>query len=95
MFAMFKGEPERRGETAPPNTNASMARKQVAKITLQIFRLPPLPGLKTDDLPQCIDECLRGMRHHAWHECEYHEGVLTQEGGDCNVSGISGIAIPI
>ncbi|OCF40741.1 hypothetical protein I317_05436 [Kwoniella heveanensis CBS 569] len=59
------------------------ARKQLAKITLQIFRLPPIPGLAPEDLPQCIDECLRGMRHHAWHEHEYHEGILTQEGGDC------------
>nr|XP_019014530.1 uncharacterized protein I206_00612 [Kwoniella pini CBS 10737]OCF53311.1 hypothetical protein I206_00612 [Kwoniella pini CBS 10737] len=60
-------------------------RKQLAKITLQIFRLPPIPGLKGDELPQCIDEALRGMRHHAWHEHEYHEGVLTQEGGDCTM----------
>lgn len=86
MFAMFKGEPDRPREGArgavPPNT----PRKQVAKVTLQVFRLPPLPGIKPDELPQCIDECLRGMRHHAWHECEYHEGNLTQEGGDCSVS---------
>ena len=57
----------------------------MAKITLQIMRLPGIPGMKVDELPQCIDECLRGMRHHAWHEHEYHEGVLTQEGGDCTV----------
>lgn len=87
MFAMFKGEPDRPepGQTpsAPSNTTA---RKQVAKITLQMFRLPALPGLKPEEMPSCIDECLRGVRHHAWHECEYHEGILTQEGGDCPVS---------
>lgn len=65
---------------------ASAIKKQVCKITLQIFRLPPLPGLDQDQLPQSIDECLRGMRHHAWHEHEYHEGILTQKGGDSNVS---------
>lgn len=67
---------------APP----APVRKQVCKITLQIFRLPPLPGLSDDQLPQSIDECLRGMRHHAWHEHEYHQGVMTQKGGDCIVS---------
>lgn len=67
---------------APP---PAPVRKQVCKITLQIFRLPPLPGLADDQLPQSIDECLRGMRHHAWHEHEYHQGVMTQKGGDCIV----------
>ena len=82
MFSMFKGEPDR-----PTSSGASShsGRKQLAKVTLQIFRLPPLPGLKSEDLPQCIDDCLRGIRHHAWHEHEYHEGILTQEGGDCTV----------
>ncbi|WVQ93585.1 hypothetical protein IAU59_000660 [Kwoniella sp. CBS 9459] len=93
MFAMFKGEPDRSTGAGPgPSSSAAstttagsngQARKQLAKITLQIFRLPPIPGLKPDEMPQCIDECLRGMRHHAWHEHEYHEGILTQEGGDC------------
>ncbi|WVF65953.1 hypothetical protein IAT40_000691 [Kwoniella sp. CBS 6097] len=93
MFAMFKGEPDRStGAGAGPSSSAAstttagsngQARKQLAKITLQIFRLPPIPGLTSEEMPQCIDECLRGMRHHAWHEHEYHEGVLTQEGGDC------------
>jgi serine/arginine repetitive matrix protein 2 len=91
MFAMFKGEPDRAREAgagvgvAIASGSASGPRKQVAKITLQIFRLPPLSGLKGEALPGCIDDCLRGMRHHAWHEGEYHEGVLTQEGGDCTV----------
>ncbi|WRT63799.1 uncharacterized protein IL334_000724 [Kwoniella shivajii] len=79
MFAMFKG-----ASTTTSGSNGSV-RKQLAKITLQIFRLPPIPGLNSDELPQCIDEALRGIRHHAWHEHEYHEGVLTQEGGDCKM----------
>ena len=87
MFAMFKGEPERRGDgQASKEVDPNAPRKQVAKITLQMFRLPPLPGLTQEEMPQCIDECLRGMRHHAWHQCEYHEGVLTQQGGDLRVS---------
>jgi serine/arginine repetitive matrix protein 2 len=86
MFAMFKGEPDRPRDGQKGSVPSTAPRKQVAKVTLQVFRLPPLPGIKPEDLPQCIDECLRGMRHHAWHECEYHEGNLTQEGGDCTVS---------
>lgn len=58
-------------------------KRQICKITLQMFRLPPLPGLTSEQLPQSIDECIRGMRHHAWHQHEYHEGTLTQRGGDC------------
>jgi serine/arginine repetitive matrix protein 2 len=85
-----------RPASQPPSgssANPSPAiRKQVCKITLQIFRLPPLPGLDQDQLPQSIDECLRGMRHHAWHEHEYHEGLLTQKGGDSNVS-VGGLTV--
>lgn len=66
-----------------PQAAPAPVRKQVCKITLQVFRLPPLPGLTDDQLPQSIDECLRGMRHHAWHEHEYHQGIMTQNGGDC------------
>lgn len=96
VFAMFKsgeqlgagaGARVRGSSHQPAQTLGEEAqRPMIGKITLQIFRLPPLPGLKQDDLPQCIDEALRGMRHHAWHEHEYHEGVLTQDGGDCSVS---------
>ncbi|WVQ80948.1 hypothetical protein IAT38_003055 [Cryptococcus sp. DSM 104549] len=92
LFAMFKGEAAARPGTPAASSAASSSgstgsgngtRKQLAKITLQVFRLPPIPGLGPEELPQCIDDCLRGLRYHAWHEHEYHEGVLTQEGGDC------------
>ncbi|WVO16780.1 hypothetical protein L204_104464 [Cryptococcus depauperatus] len=77
MFAMFKGD------LNAPSKEGEGQRKALAKITLQVFRLPPIPGLTGEELPQCIDECLRGLRHHMWHEHEYHDGVLTQDGGDC------------
>lgn len=76
MFAMVKPAPLPDG-TAP--------RKQLAKITIQVLRLPPLPGLGPDNLPGSIDETLRGLRHHKWHSQVYHEGILTQVGGDCRV----------
>ncbi|KAG8829883.1 Bud site selection protein bud4, partial [Serendipita sp. 399] len=57
--------------------------KTVGEIVLQIFRLPALPGIPPQDLPQSLDECDRGLRHVKWHKVVYHEGVLTQLGGDC------------
>ncbi|PVF93552.1 hypothetical protein CPB86DRAFT_790005 [Serendipita vermifera] len=57
--------------------------KTVGEIVLHIFRLPPIPGVSPDDLPQSLDECTRGLRHVQWHKIIYHEGVLTQLGGDC------------
>ncbi|KAG8985831.1 Bud site selection protein bud4 [Tulasnella sp. 427] len=56
---------------------------QLGELVLQVFRLPPLPGVKPDHLPQSLEECHRGLRHIAWHKVMYHEGVLTQTGGDC------------
>ena len=58
---------------------------QIGEITIQLFRLPPLPGVPTDQLPQSLDECHRGLRHVNWHKVTYFEGTLTQSGGDCSV----------
>lgn len=58
----------------------------VGEITLQIFRLPPLPGIPPDRLPQSLEECNKGLRHVKWHKTTYYEGTLTQYGGDCSVS---------
>jgi len=56
---------------------------QVGELVLRMFRLPPLPGIPADDLPQSLEECHRGLRHIDWHKRTYHEGTLTQSGGDC------------
>jgi hypothetical protein len=58
----------------------------VGEMILQVFRLPPLPGVPMDQLPQALEECIRGLRHVHWHKVTYHEGTLTQNGGDCSVS---------
>ena len=71
----------------PSNRNV----KVVGQIVLQMFRLPPLPGIAPESLPQSLEECLRGMRHTAWHKVTYHEGILTQNGGDCSVGGFLGL----
>lgn len=62
---------------------------QIGEIVLQLFRLPPLPGMPSDQLPQSLEECHRGLRHVAWHKVTYFEGTLTQNGGDCLVSPYS------
>ncbi|KAI0030016.1 hypothetical protein K488DRAFT_55155 [Vararia minispora EC-137] len=62
------------------NKTSSM---QVGELMLQFFRLPPLPGVSTSQLPQSLDECHRGLRHVHWHKMTYFEGILTQSGADC------------
>ncbi|KAJ7188607.1 hypothetical protein C8R46DRAFT_26212 [Mycena filopes] len=57
---------------------------QVGELVLQMFRLPPLPGIPPDDLPQSLEECHRGLRHINWHKVTYFQGTLTQHGGDCS-----------
>ncbi|KAF7298095.1 PH domain-containing protein [Mycena chlorophos] len=57
---------------------------QVGELILQIFRLPPLASVTQDQLPQSLDECLRGLRHINWHKVTYFQGTLTQNGGDCS-----------
>ncbi|KAE9399756.1 DUF1709-domain-containing protein [Gymnopus androsaceus JB14] len=57
---------------------------QVGELVLQMFRLPPLPGLPPQELPQSLEECHRGLRHVNWHKMTYFEGTLTQNGGDCS-----------
>lgn len=58
----------------------------LGELVLQVFRLPPVPGIPATELPQSLDECHRGLRHVNWHKQTYFEGTLTQNGGDCSVS---------
>jgi hypothetical protein len=58
----------------------------VGEMIIQVFRLPPLPGVPIDQLPQSLEESIRGLRHINWHKVTYHEGTLTQLGADCSVS---------
>jgi hypothetical protein len=60
--------------------------RKIGEMVIQMFRLPPLPGIPPDQLPQSLEECMRGMRHIHWHKITYHEGILTQNGGDCKVN---------
>jgi hypothetical protein len=62
---------------------------ELGEIVLQMFRLPSLPGVMSHQLPLSLDECLRGLRHVAWHKVTYFEGTLTQNGGGCTVSSAS------
>ena len=66
----------------------TMTTLPVGELVLQLFRLPPLHGVPPTQLPQSLDECLRGLRHVSWHKVTYFEGTLTQNGGDCVVCGL-------
>ncbi|KAG8985932.1 Bud site selection protein bud4 [Tulasnella sp. JGI-2019a] len=72
-----------RGSRGAGSVRTGSGSRQVGEIVLQLFRLPPLPGVKPEQLPQSLEECHRGLRHIAWHKVMYHEGTLTQNGGDC------------
>ncbi|KAH0829203.1 hypothetical protein J3R83DRAFT_2763 [Lanmaoa asiatica] len=67
-------------------TSGRATTMELGEIVLQMFRLPSLPGVLSSQLPLSLDECLRGLRHVAWHKVTYFEGTLTQNGGDCMVS---------
>jgi hypothetical protein len=58
---------------------------EIGELVLQFFRLPPLSGIPSNQLPQSLEECHRGLRHVHWHKMTYFEGTLTQSGGDCSV----------
>ncbi|KAI0349954.1 hypothetical protein OH77DRAFT_1464614 [Trametes cingulata] len=62
---------------------SSVKAMQIGEIVLQIFRLPPLPGIPPNQLPQSLEECHRGLSHVRWHKATYQQGTLTQSGGDC------------
>jgi len=69
----------------PDGVGTTMTTLPVGELVLQLFRLPPLHGVPPTQLPQSLDECLRGLRHVGWHKVTYFEGTLTQNGGDCVV----------
>ncbi|KAI0314674.1 hypothetical protein OF83DRAFT_421696 [Amylostereum chailletii] len=56
---------------------------QIGELVIEFFRLPPLPGIPSNQLPQSLEECHRGLRHVYWHKHTYFEGTLTQNGADC------------
>ncbi|EGO00899.1 hypothetical protein SERLA73DRAFT_121304 [Serpula lacrymans var. lacrymans S7.3] len=72
-----------RVEEASPGGKGRTSTMELGEIVLQMFRLPPLPGVPIDELPQSLEECHRGLRHVGWHKVTYFEGTLTQNGGDC------------
>ena len=69
--------------------SGSTTTMELGEMVLQMFRLPSLPGVMSSQLPLSLDECLRGLRHVAWHKVTYFEGTLTQNGGDCTVSSVA------
>ena len=78
----------------PEGVGTTMTTLPVGELALQLFRLPPLHGVSQAELPQSLDECLRGLKHVSWHKVTYFEGTLTQNGGDCVVCEFFALSWP-
>lgn len=61
------------------------SRQPLAKVTVQLCRVPHLPGVDEADLPNSFAEINKGLEAHEWHKKVHNEGKLTQTGGDCAV----------
>ena len=59
----------------PGGAGTTMTTLPVGELVLQLFRLPPLHGVPPTQLPQTLNECLRGLRHVGWHKVTYFEGT--------------------
>ncbi|KAF8331399.1 uncharacterized protein EI90DRAFT_3145625 [Cantharellus anzutake] len=81
-FPLVGYTPDDKATVATSRTGSSS--RVIGEVVLQLFRLPPLPGISPEKLPQSLDECMRGLRHTSWHKITYLESVLTQNGGDCS-----------
>jgi hypothetical protein len=66
--------------------STQVSQRPIGELVLHIFRLPPLPGVPPETLPQSLEECHRGLSAVAWHKKIYYQGLLTQNGGDITVS---------
>ncbi|CAE6532022.1 unnamed protein product [Rhizoctonia solani] len=66
----------------PGSMSAHASQRPIGELVLHIFRLPPLPGVPQETLPQSLEECHRGLSAVAWHKKIYYQGLLTQNGGD-------------
>ncbi|CAE6332614.1 unnamed protein product [Rhizoctonia solani] len=62
--------------------STQVSQRPIGELVLHIFRLPPLPGVPPETLPQSLEECHRGLSAVAWHKKIYYQGLLTQNGGD-------------
>lgn len=76
----------RGGGGMPGSMSGNPSQRPIGELVLHIFRLPPLPGVPPETLPQSLEECHRGLSAVAWHKKVYYQGLLTQNGGDTTVS---------
>lgn len=74
------------------NSKRKVVSQEIGQLTLQVFRLPIVPTLPAEQLPQSMADCQMGLMHANWHKGTYLDGTLTQLGGDCIVSNFSAIA---
>lgn len=69
-------------------SNSSSSRTCSGGITIELFHVPAITGIAKADLPKSVEEVKRGIIDAEKNKEVKFEGVLTQLGGDCQVSGI-------
>lgn len=60
---------------------------RVGKLTLQLLYVPKPRGGKEEDMPKSLNAAIRELREAEENMGRCFEGVLSQQGGDCPVSG--------
>ena len=61
---------------------------RIGKLELQLLFVPKPKGAKDEDMPKSMNACIRELKEAEANSIKSHEGHLSQQGGDCPVSGI-------
>ncbi|KAJ1913282.1 Bud site selection protein bud4 [Mycoemilia scoparia] len=57
-------------------------KKNKARLQLQMFFVPSIPGLSVESLPPTLSDCSNSIEIINWHNTTYCTGFLSQRGGD-------------
>ena len=70
-------------------TSTGVQRKapyRIGKLELQLLFVPKPKGAKDEDMPKSMNACIRELKEAEANSTKFHEGHLSQQGGDCPVS---------
>ncbi len=81
----------KRGNTASVVRRAPY---KIGKLELQLLFVPRPKGAADDDMPKSMNSCIREMKAAEERLSQNWEGRLSQQGGDCPVSGCPRLTDP-